>query len=117
MKRFLAVFCITLSSFGFGQDAWIFPKTSNLLCFDHEVPFYFLSLDSVESFQFELFNRWGELIATSRDFDFALEEILVVEKETVIEGAYVGRVRIKMTGKQEQEHFINFTFLPYCNCG
>jgi hypothetical protein len=122
MIRILILFLlISCSSFGqvpdtSAEEEWLFPMTPNMLCFEHVNPLFNLP-DSLEKFEFILFNRWGEVYAQADDVDFNLLDVITVDESLFKDGVYTYVLKITYPGKEEQQIVGHFSFFKECGCG
>lgn len=113
MKFIISLLFVLIALNGFGQQ-----DTSKVDSFEGTITIPnilklhdpFLSAEAQEnmkqweSFEFYLFNRWGELMAESNDWSFKLEDCLKVEENQLAEGVYVWKIEVKNNkGKKNEE--------------
>jgi len=116
------VYLIALSIFSFqsfSQDTIvepeIYPTYPNLLKV-HE-PFLAQAQQNEmkrwDSFQFYLFNRWGEIIAESKKVDFKVEDVLKFNESKLKEDVYIWKIELKMDTGKKHEYKGHATYLGH----
>jgi hypothetical protein len=114
---FVAITFISLQSFG--QDTIVqpdfYPSYQHVLKL-HE-PFLTQAKQNEmlewDSFQFYLFNRWGELVAESKKVNFKIEDILKFEESSLQKDVYVWKIELKMASKEDKEYIGHVTYLGH----
>lgn len=121
MKTILSALGILLFSAALAQknesiseSEWLFPYERTYFCLD-EIKSVETQSDSLKSFEFHLFNRYGILIAQATTSRFNISDCIKVPISQIVEGTYTYNIRLTTPEGEEKQYYGHWDFLPE-NC-
>lgn len=118
MRLILIILCFLKIDIAIAQENdtiaesdWMYPYQRTRFCLD-EIKSFDISMDTLVSFEFQLFDRWGKFVAKAKNPVFKISDCLIEDQEALIRGTYVYLIKLLMPSGEERHLNGHWEYLP-----